>query len=477
MDAWEHRALIVALVVLGCMCAVVAPSVGAVDAGSPGAADDGASPAEFIPLTASGESGATGLLTDEPTSLDATAVWVMPDETDDQEDGTNGDENGGEGSDDGQQENTTDSDDAGEGNDTDDVGPDIHGPTPHGYDTLVLDIELHENGSASWTLEYRYRLDGDNNATDRWEAVRDDLEADSDAHLETVESNWSARVGEASSETGREMAVDGFNMTLEETATPHETGYVQYQFQWEEFARVELNRLEVGDAFGDLELDERTQLIVRWPAGYEATTTEPLPNDLREHAAIWNGEETDFLENEPVIELLGQPESEEETESEGETVVPLSWLLVAALAGATLTAVGGLLGWRRGWIGRPVTNEATPEDAQTATDPAGNPSSAGTQTVGAAPVPDTDLLSNEERVVHLLERHGGRMKQQDVVGELGWTEAKTSQVVSGLRENGDLEAFRVGRENVLTLPETGAPDPDEAGDTDHDDVDGTGRGP
>jgi hypothetical protein len=46
------------------------------------------------------------------------------------------------------------------------------------------------------------------------------------------------------------------------------------------------------------------------------------------------------------------------------------------------------------------------------------------------------------------------MKQQDVVAELGWTEAKTSQVVGGLRDEGDLDSFRLGRENVLTLPES-----------------------
>jgi hypothetical protein len=64
-----------------------------------------------------------------------------------------------------------------------------------------------------------------------------------------------------------------------------------------------------------------------------------------------------------------------------------------------------------------------------------------------------ELLSNEERVVRLLEEHGGRLKQQAVVAELDWTEAKTSQVVSDLRETGDVESFRLGRENVLSLPD------------------------
>jgi hypothetical protein len=94
-------------------------------------------------------------------------------------------------------------------------------------------------------------------------------------------------------------------------------------------------------------------------------------------------------------------------------------------------------------------------------------------------------LSNEERVLRLLRENGGRMKQQDVVQTLGWTDARTSQIVSGLREEEKLESFRLGRENVLRLPEAdaadsvddrsddGGSDEDESGDPDA----ATGSGP
>ena len=71
----------------------------------------------------------------------------------------------------------------------------------------------------------------------------------------------------------------------------------------------------------------------------------------------------------------------------------------------------------------------------------------------AAPTVDSDLLSNEEQVLRLIESQGGRMKQKQVAEELDWTAAKTSQVVTGLRDEGDLDGFRLGRENVLSLPE------------------------
>ncbi|MFC6756680.1 helix-turn-helix transcriptional regulator [Halomicroarcula sp. GCM10025894] len=68
--------------------------------------------------------------------------------------------------------------------------------------------------------------------------------------------------------------------------------------------------------------------------------------------------------------------------------------------------------------------------------------------------PPAELLSNEEQVLKLLRENGGRIKQQRVASELDWTAAKTSQVIGGLREDDDVETFRIGRENVVTLPDT-----------------------
>lgn len=54
------------------------------------------------------------------------------------------------------------------------------------------------------------------------------------------------------------------------------------------------------------------------------------------------------------------------------------------------------------------------------------------------------------------------MKQGQVAAELDWTAAKTSQVVTGLRDDGRLDGFRLGRENVLSLPDAGDDDTADA---------------
>lgn len=66
---------------------------------------------------------------------------------------------------------------------------------------------------------------------------------------------------------------------------------------------------------------------------------------------------------------------------------------------------------------------------------------------------DLDLLSDEERVELLLERNGGRMKQANIVKETGWSDAKVSQLLSAMADEERVEKLRLGRENLISLPD------------------------
>ncbi|WP_343160898.1 helix-turn-helix domain-containing protein, partial [Halorubrum sp. CBA1125] len=69
--------------------------------------------------------------------------------------------------------------------------------------------------------------------------------------------------------------------------------------------------------------------------------------------------------------------------------------------------------------------------------------------------PDPSLLSDEERVERLLEGNGGRMRQAAIVEETGWSDAKVSQLLSAMAEEGRVEKLRLGRENLISLPDEG----------------------
>ncbi|KKF39139.1 hypothetical protein FK85_30950, partial [Halorubrum saccharovorum] len=71
---------------------------------------------------------------------------------------------------------------------------------------------------------------------------------------------------------------------------------------------------------------------------------------------------------------------------------------------------------------------------------------------------DLSLLSDEERVERLLEDSGGRMRQADIVAETGWSDAKVSQLLSAMADSGRVEKLRLGRENLISIPDDGEED-------------------
>jgi len=75
---------------------------------------------------------------------------------------------------------------------------------------------------------------------------------------------------------------------------------------------------------------------------------------------------------------------------------------------------------------------------------------------------DEELLSDEERVERLIERNGGRMKQATIVKETGWSNAKVSQLLSAMAEEGRVDKLRIGRENLISFPDEDVTDIDSS---------------
>ena len=303
-------------------------------------------------------------------------------------------------------------------------------------DEVLLSVSLEADGSARWRIAHRVRLDTANE-TDAFEALAADVEANRSAYVTRFEERIGPTVAEAEAATGRDMAVENVSVTATVEELPQRYGVLAYTFEWTGFAAVEGDRLRAGDALAGLFLDAETTLLVSWPEGYTAVEVSPATAEERERSVVWYGP-TSFAPGEPTVVVAAGGGGFDSTH--------LGLAVVAAVL------LGGGLAWwfRRGRsAGRPGS---TPDAAAGSTEGA-----EGTQR------PPDELLSNEERVLALLEAEGGRMKQQDVVEALGWTDAKTSQVVGKLREGGEVEGFRLGRENVLRLPGVDDSPADRAG--------------
>jgi uncharacterized membrane protein len=325
-------------------------------------------------------------------------------------------------------------------------------------DSVAIEADIDADGDARWTIEYRVALDSEN-TTEAFESLQRDIEGNTSDYRTQFATRMRSTVASAENATGREMAVE--NVTVEATTSPisGEYGIVRYSFDWVGFATVVDDQLAAGEALAGLFLDADTRLTFRWPEGYVVDLVEPEPDRESENSVTWTG---------PREFDVGQPRV---IVREANASPP--WGLVV---GILLFGGGGAVWYFRrertkraetpdaaggpssaaGTVpsgGPPPTSGGPPESddaaAQVGSESAGAAASAGD---GTDDTPE-ELLSPEERVLRLLEENGGRVKQKVVTEELDWSAARTSQVVGDLREAGEVESFRLGRENVLKFPD------------------------
>jgi hypothetical protein len=312
------------------------------------------------------------------------------------------------------------------------------------FDTVILDVRVAEDGSARWRVAYQTQLD-DENTTGAFESLQTDIAANATPYANRFESRMQATVADAENSTDREMAVTEVTVQARTEALPQQTGVVEYGFTWSGFAAADGDRLRLGDAIAGLYLDQGTTLLLRWPAdGFTIGSVRPEPTTTRADAVVWRGPTT-FGDDEPRLVLdattpTATPEPQNGRAGPDTTATPTTGdgggdtgggIPLALVGGALLVVALAAAGW---WVREQASAD-------------------GDDTASASPTPPDELLSNEERLLQTLEEHGGRMKQQEAADMLDWTDAKTSQVVSELRDTEQIETFRLGRENVIALPE------------------------
>ncbi|MFC7202737.1 DUF4897 domain-containing protein [Haloferax namakaokahaiae] len=348
-------------------------------------------------------------------------------------------------------------------------------------DSTRITVDIRENGSAHWQIQYWTRLD-DQNTTEAFDSLSADISDNPDNYTADFRDRIEGTVSAAENSTGRDMAVSNVSVSADTRSLPDSYGVVTYSFEWSNFAAVDGDRLVVGDAIEGFFLDSDSRLMISWPESYGSVSVAPSPDETRENTVIWRGSDTEFVSGEPRVVLepgAGSPATAtttDDTPGGDGNVADDPFPTTTALGG--LVVVGLLLGGgvlyarsrgvfgddsganvdtepvsERGATGTAAATAESDESADSTTETASDDS-------GADQTP-AELLSNEERVLQFIESQGGRVKQQEVAGALDWTDAKTSKVVRGMRDEGTIEGFRLGRENVLRLPEE---DEDESAD-------------
>jgi hypothetical protein len=305
-------------------------------------------------------------------------------------------------------------------------------------DSVQMTVALQPDGDAVWTVGYYVHLE-DDNETAAFESLEDDVESDPDNYTERFAERMRSTVRTAADATGREMSVRNVTVDARTQNLGRTYGILEYTFEWTGFAVVDGDTVTAGDALDGLFLDEQTTLVFTWQEGYGLVDARPpTDDDIRDERTVgWAGPR-DFGDDEPRVVV--------ERRSGGPGGL-LADLPGGALLGAVLVAMAGIAAvlWSRR-RGAPFGSAGGAGGGD------GTADGDGTQ-AAARDDPPEELLSNEEKVLKLVREQGGRVKQQEIVQAFDWTEAKTSQVVRDLRDEGALEGFRLGRENVLRLPE------------------------
>ncbi|MFD1632506.1 helix-turn-helix transcriptional regulator [Haloplanus ruber] len=334
-------------------------------------------------------------------------------------------------------------------------------------DPAVTEIYLAPDpeGDARWTVSLRYNLsaEADRAAFERYGRAFEagDVDVGLDADF------FRTLAGEASRATGREMSI----RNLRRNATvDNGTGVVSLSFTWSNFVTATEDGFVVEDAVlmpGDrswlASIEPSQRLVVETPAGYRVTDTR---FGLDNGSVVVEGPHT-FEEPLTISYQQTAPENPDEESP--------PWALIG---GAILIGLGLVVAVfvRRGdgsassTAGRetdttaaeaegdagerpPETDAGTPtadDTTETADDAAEGDADEGTDAEAAV---DPSLLSDEERVERLLNENGGRMKQARIVRETGWSDAKVSQLLSTMADDGRVEKLRLGRENLISLPD------------------------
>jgi hypothetical protein len=328
--------------------------------------------------------------------------------------------------------------------------PEIDGPT-----ATTFDVRLQADGDARWVVRMSFPLDTAEER-DAFRAYAAEYEAGEVSAGPSVQFFRTAAAS-ASQVAGREMEITDVSR---DSSLSTGTGTLELSFRWTAFLREDGNRYVLRDALRTPDgtwldsLGQGQQLRIHTPPEYDIV--QSIEARQQNDSLVITGPES-FDTDEFVVAY--EP-AEPRTSSEIATATPTpdrDWGVVATgLLGLLLAVVVLVALWR--WRSSdPVLADQRADEADEPDAPLEGPAQAGeaspSEDADANDGVDPELLSDEERVEHLLEQNGGRMRQADIVSETDWSDAKVSQLLSRMADEGSVEKLRLGRENVISLPD------------------------
>lgn len=323
---------------------------------------------------------------------------------------------------------------------------------------VATHVALAADGNATFEIEIRYRL-GNTTQEAAFDQYRRRLEANRTAERAAFRRSVESVVTRSETRTGRSMTVGNVTLETDEVRVPQHWGIVRYRFEWHQFATGDGERIHVNGTLGGYFLAEQDTLSLEAPDGYTIVTVTPEPDFETATRAVWRGPRS-FADEEPTL-LVGAGDGAADGGDgggtrDGTTLVPSRYLPLIAVAGVGLVALVFALRTRRAKSGGTAGNGGAPTDSGRPPEPTAppTPQADNSAEAGATPPVGGPELSDDERVLELLELGDGKIRQQQVIEATGWSQTKVSRVIGRLAEQGRLEKLRIGRENLLSRTST-----------------------
>ena len=358
------------------------------------------------------------------------------------------------------------------------------------FDRTEFRITVGANGSAEWTFRFKQTLANETERGD-FRTFAEGFNEGSTGLYTDFQRRARSLTEAGANATGRQMNATAFSKRAFVNSLGNQ-GIVEMSFRWTAFSVVaDDGTLTVADVFeGGLYIRSDQRLVVTAGEGVVFEEVSPAPDSISgdslagSDSVTWEGERS-FTDERPRIVLAppavatasatptgtdgggsGEPTTDGTetagtsppgeggaTPGDGAGLLPL-----VGLGAVLLLGLAAAFAYRSGRVGgtAAVEDDDGDGDGSGGTDGAaaeGASSGETADTPDDAPepsIPDEELLSDEDRVMGLLDERGGRMKQVEIVEETGWSKSKVSMLLSDMEEEGRISKLRVGRENIIS---------------------------
>lgn len=290
----------------------------------------------------------------------------------------------------------------------------IASAAPENYKTTYT-INLKENGSAIWNVEYRTLLTTkeDFNSFDNYSQQLKSV------YLPEFKELMQRSASEAASATSRSMIARDFagNTTIQSTPTG-KYGIVHYSFTWTNFSKSDSN-LNIGDVFvGGLYLNKDSTLIIQYPPDFTVEEATPKPDQSRGEV-IWYGLRS-FDAGEPRI-ILTKP-------TFPWTMASIVFLIITA---GTFIIAFVIKRRKQDFIDTEVQQNI--EEQQN------------------IEITEIEMMDVEERILKLLKDSGGALYQSEIGRQLSLPKSSVSAALNELHARKLIQKIKKGRENLIRL--------------------------